>query len=198
MDDPDDYRGQGAGEKTPNALDGNPLEMLLNQAQSWLKRGMAVSLLAAVLGPLAISVEFGQAAGRGAGTGGVPNLDVKPSCRESSDPNCLTTEKAAHDDLVKAWPGFTVQEKARCAEEAKYSGPASYVLSLTCLTINANIRKLSAMENTIPGAGTGRWGARRNIIGYPSLSTAYPASAHFAIVSGAKLKAMWAISRPAG
>ena len=142
---PDDY----------NALDGNPREMLLKQVQSWLKLGMAIWLLAAILGLLAISVESGQAAGRGAGTGGVPNLDVRPSCRESSDPNCLTTEQAAHDDLIKAWLGFTVQEKARCTAETKYSGPASYVLWLTCLTINANIRKLSTVESTTSGAGTG-------------------------------------------
>jgi hypothetical protein len=154
MADPDDYRAQGACEKTHDALDGNPREMLLDRAQSWLKRGMAISLLAAVLGPLAVSVESGRAAGRRAGTVGLPKLDVRPSCRESSDPNCLTTEQAAHDDLIKAWPGFTAQEKTRCAEEAKYSGPASYVLWLTCLKINANIRNLSALESATSGAGT--------------------------------------------
>ena len=156
MVDPGDCGAQAACENTHKALDGNPCEMLLNQARSWLKRGMAISLLlAATLGPGAIGVESGQAAGRGAGTVGLPNLDVRPSCRESSDPNRLTTEQAAHDDLIKAWPGFTAQEKARCAEEAKYSGPASYVLWLTCLTIKANARNYVADQSTTPVAVTG-------------------------------------------
>jgi hypothetical protein len=79
-----------------------------------------------------------------------PNLDVKPSCRESTVPDCLSQEQFARDQLIKDWPNFTAQEKTRCAAEAKYAGAPSYVEWLTCLQINANARKVPAT-----GAGTG-------------------------------------------
>ena len=69
-------------------------------------------------------------------------------------------EKFARDALVKEWPTFRSQEKSRCAEEAN-SGPASYVLWLTCLKINANARSYSATQSTTPGAETGGATGRR-------------------------------------
>jgi hypothetical protein len=110
-----------------------------------MNRRLAISLLAVALVPGAIGIAFAQAGGRGAG--GVPNLDVRPSCRESTIPNCLSQEQIAREMLIKEWPRFTAQEKTRCAEEAKYAGPSSYVEWLTCLQINAN--------DTTPGTGTG-------------------------------------------
>ncbi len=74
----------------------------------------------------------------------VPNLDIKPSCRQSSVPDCLTEEDFARKALVEQWPKFTRQQKARCAVEATYAGPPSYVGWLTCLTINADADKVPA------------------------------------------------------
>jgi hypothetical protein len=75
---------------------------------------------------------------------GVPNFDVGPSCRDSTVPDCAGQEKFARDKLVEAWPHFTTQEKARCAVEAKYAGPPSYIGWLTCLQINADTRDIPA------------------------------------------------------
>jgi hypothetical protein len=90
----------------------------------------------------------------------VPNFNVRPSCRESTVPDCVSQEQIARDALVKEWPRFNAQEKARCAEEARHAGPPSYVEWLTCLHINANARTLStsaassAAPTTAGGAGT--------------------------------------------
>ncbi len=109
----------------------------------------AILVLAVVLFPGVIGCDFAQAAGRRAGTGGVPNLDVRPSCRESTISDCLTMEQTAREALIKEWPSYSAQDKARCATEAQYSGPPSYVEWLTCLEINAHVR------NTPLDSGTG-------------------------------------------
>jgi hypothetical protein len=72
----------------------------------------------------------------------VPNLDVKPGCRESSISDCLSLEEAARAELAKGWPNFSPREKAQCAEEAKQAGAPSYIQWLTCLQINANARNV--------------------------------------------------------
>lgn len=76
----------------------------------------------------------------------VPNLDVKPSCHQPSDwmnaADCLRDEQMARDMLSDQWPRFTAQDKARCAEETKLDGNASYIQLLTCLLINASARKV--------------------------------------------------------
>jgi hypothetical protein len=72
--------------------------------------------------------------------GRVPELDVGPSCRESTVPDCETMEKFAHDKLIKDWPTFTAHDREMCVMEEKMSGPPSYVGWLTCLEINANAR----------------------------------------------------------
>jgi hypothetical protein len=120
-----------------------------------MNRRLAVSLLAVALVPGTIGIAFAQAGGRGAGAGGVPNLDVRPSCRESTVPDCVSQEQIAREMLIKEWPRFTAQERTRCAEEAKDAGPPSYVEWLTCLQINANARKLSAVATgSEPRGGT--------------------------------------------
>jgi hypothetical protein len=82
----------------------------------------------------------------------VPQIDVGPSCRESTVHDCLSTEKLAREKLVEAWPRFTAQDKATCVMEERLAGPPSYVGWLTCLQINANARNALA---TTPGDGTG-------------------------------------------
>jgi hypothetical protein len=117
-----------------------------------MNRRLAISLLAVALVPGAFDSAFAQAGGRG--PGGIPNLDVRPSCRESSIADCLAMEQLAREALVKEWAHFSAQEKARCAEEAKYAGSPSYVEWLTCLQINANAR------NPLPAANSEAEGSR--------------------------------------
>ncbi len=47
-----------------------------------------------------------HAAGRGAGAGGVPTLDVTRSCRDTTFPDCPTKEQIARYMLVKQMAGF--------------------------------------------------------------------------------------------
>jgi hypothetical protein len=86
----------------------------------------------------------------------IPDFDVRPTCRESSVPDCLNMEKIARDKLTKDWPTFTAQDKAMCVTEEKMAGPPSYVGWLTCLGINANARspEAKATDSSAPAAAT--------------------------------------------
>jgi hypothetical protein len=125
-----------------------PIDSVMKHWSVVMHRRLAVVLLAVALTSGAIGIACAQAAGRRAGTGGVPNLDVTRSCRESSTPDCLAQEKIAREMLVKAWPDFKAQEKATCAGEAKEAGAPSYIEWLTCLQTNADARKFSATEKS--------------------------------------------------
>src|SRR5258708_31109646 len=90
----------------------------------------------------------------------VPTFDVGPSCRESSVSDCLKQEELARGKLAEQWPRFTAQEKAHCAEDARYAGHPSYVGWLTCLQIQADTRNIpattgAAPKGATPGTGTG-------------------------------------------
>ena len=104
-----------------------------------LPTGFALAL-AATSFSAAVPRHAGKASSRSMAS--VPNLDVMPSCRQSSVPDCVTEEDFARKALVEQWPKFTRQQKARCATEAGYAGPPSYVGWLTCLTINADADKV--------------------------------------------------------
>jgi hypothetical protein len=121
-----------------------------------MNRRSAIALLAAALAGVTIGTTSADAAGRGAGAGGVPTLDVTRSCNDTTFPDCANQEQIARDMLVKQWPTFTTQEKSICAEEARQAGPPSYIAWLTCLQINQNIRKFDeADKRTAAGAKMG-------------------------------------------
>jgi hypothetical protein len=103
-------------------------------------------LLAVSLVLVAIGTAFAQAGVRGAENRGVPNLDVSSSCRESTFLDCRSQEQRAREILINEWSDYTAQERRTCAKEAKQAGPPSYIVWLTCLQINENVRKSSASE----------------------------------------------------
>jgi hypothetical protein len=117
-----------------------------------MNHGLAIALLAAALVP-ALATTSAPAAGRGAGAGGVPTLDVTRSCNDTTFPDCANQEQIARDMLVKQWPTFTGQEKSICAQEARQAGPPSYIAWLTCLQINQNIRKFDEADKTAAAGG---------------------------------------------
>ena len=58
-----------------------------------------------------------------ASSGGVPALDMRPSCRaaaiaQTTIPDkmqvCMAIELRAHDRLVKNWERFTIAQRASC------------------------------------------------------------------------------------
>jgi hypothetical protein len=113
-----------------------------------MNRRSTIALLAAALAGGTLGTTSAPAAGRGAGAGGVPTLDVTRSCNDTTFPDCANQEQIARDMLVKQWPAFTGQEKSICAEEARQAGPPSYIAWLTCLQINQNIRKFDQADKT--------------------------------------------------
>ncbi len=86
----------------------------------------------------------------------VPNLDVKATCRESSIRECLSMEQAARQKLIEEWPHFTADEKKTCTFDERLAGPPSYVGWLTCLEINADVKRdVRAAESAPTGASPG-------------------------------------------
>ena len=103
---------------------------------------------------------------------GVPQLNVEQVCEGIAkqggvtfhDPaiaqekkNCLESEEAIHDELVKQWSSFTAADKTSCANESKMGGESSYTELLTCLEMARDVR---AMRNDQQGAASGAKPAR--------------------------------------
>ena len=103
---------------------------------------------------------------------GVPQLNVEQVCEGIAkqggvtfhDPaiaqekkNCLESELAIRDELVKQWSSFTAADKTSCANESKMGGESSYTELLTCLEMARNVR---AMRNEQQGAASGAKPAR--------------------------------------
>jgi hypothetical protein len=85
----------------------------------------------------------------------VPDLNVRPGCRQSNIPDCLSKEQNARKMLIEEWPRFKAQDKTKCVEEAKLGGVStSYVGLQTCLQFKENIRNIPAApkqpSSTIP------------------------------------------------
>jgi hypothetical protein len=105
-------------------------------------------------------------------TDGVPQLNVEQVCEGIAkqggvtfhDPaiaqekkNCLESEEAIHDELVKQWSSFTAADKTSCVNESKMGGESSYTELLTCLEMARDVR---AMRNEQQGAASGAKPAR--------------------------------------
>jgi hypothetical protein len=79
----------------------------------------------------------------------VPTLNVRPSCRQSTIPDCLHQEQNARKTLVEQWAKFAAEDKTKCIEEAKLGDlSTSYIGLLTCLQYKANIRKIPPPAKT--------------------------------------------------
>ncbi|HML08056.1 MAG TPA: hypothetical protein VK430_08030 [Xanthobacteraceae bacterium] len=88
---------------------------------------------------------------------GVPVLNVEQVCEGIAkqggvtfrDPaiaqekaNCLESEKAIREELVKQWPNFLAADKAHCVNESTMGGESSYTELLTCLEMARDVRTL--------------------------------------------------------
>jgi hypothetical protein len=94
----------------------------------------------------------------------VPTLNVEQVCEGIAqqggvtfhDPaiakekqNCLDSEKATREELVKQWSSFAGADKVSCVNESKMGGESSYTELLTCLEMARDVR---AMRNEAQGA----------------------------------------------
>ena len=85
-----------------------------------------------------------------AASGGVPTLDVRPSCLAAAKAQitttdrmqtCMADEQNAHDQLVKTWTKFNGADRATCVSTMMDFEP-TYTELLTCLEMASDARKL--------------------------------------------------------
>ena len=93
----------------------------------------------------------------------VPVLDIKPVCRgiadQSAEPGevggpdlafdqCVQSEQAVRQDLVKEWPTFSADDRGHCVREATMGGEASYTDLITCLEMARDVKELNSPKKT--------------------------------------------------
>jgi hypothetical protein len=91
----------------------------------------------------------------------VPSLDIEPVCRgiakqattagERGGPDlglsqCLKSEQAMREHLVKEWSTFASADKANCVGEEKLGPLPSYTDLATCLEMARDARKLNTSK----------------------------------------------------
>jgi hypothetical protein len=62
--------------------------------------------------------------------------------------NCLDSEQATRDQLVKEWASFAAPDKAACTNESRMGGESSYTELLTCLEMARDVRAMNSNEKT--------------------------------------------------
>ena len=60
--------------------------------------------------------------------------------------DCLDSEKAIRDELVKQWSSFNGADKVHCTNESRMGGESSYTELLTCLEMARDVRAMRATE----------------------------------------------------
>jgi hypothetical protein len=90
-----------------------------------------------------------------AATGGIPSVDIHKTCRaaasvmtgllsgttaEHDQDVCVSSEQAAHEQIIKDWATYSSAERTQCVRPAVYL--PSYVEWLTCLEMEKSVRTL--------------------------------------------------------
>ena len=96
-----------------------------------------------------------------AGSDSVPKLNVEQVCKgiaqqggvtfhdpaiEQEKMNCLASEQAIRDELVKQWSNFNAADRVHCVDESVMGGESSYTELLTCLEMARDVRAMRAEE----------------------------------------------------
>jgi hypothetical protein len=89
----------------------------------------------------------------------VPTLDVDQVCQgiaqqggvsfhdndmAEEKKNCLDSEQATRDELVKQWSSFAAPDKTACTNESRMGGDSSYTELLTCLEMARDVRTMQS------------------------------------------------------
>src|SRR5271170_8390297 len=69
--------------------------------------------------------------------------------------NCLDSEQAIRDELVKQWSSFASDDKTHCTNESTMGGESSYTELLTCLEMARDVRAMRTEANTAATPGSG-------------------------------------------
>jgi hypothetical protein len=87
-----------------------------------------------------------------AAQGGVPRIDVGPSCRAAAVvgrssgaqdvESCRRSEAAARESLVSQWSSFPAADRTGCYKLTTTGTPGTYSELLTCLEMRRDARNL--------------------------------------------------------
>jgi hypothetical protein len=108
-----------------------------------------------------------------AASSGVPTVDIAVTCQTSQQAlisifgaetqqtveNCLQSEKAAREQIVKNWQSFPAEGRRRCVDTTGYM--PSYVEWLTCLEMEQQVAQLRKGAATATTEGRGARAAVR-------------------------------------
>jgi len=93
----------------------------------------------------------------------VPDLNFEPICRNGAAQSltgkddrevCMQDERAARDQLAKAWSAFAPPDRARCIRISTMDRATSYVEVLTCLEMDLAVKKLHPGEDSMIDTGS--------------------------------------------
>jgi hypothetical protein len=62
--------------------------------------------------------------------------------------NCLDSEQAVRDEIVKQWSSFSPPDKTACTNESRMGGDSSYTELLTCLEMARDVRTMRSESGT--------------------------------------------------
>src|SRR5579883_416542 len=62
--------------------------------------------------------------------------------------NCLESEQAIREELVKQWSSCSPADKPACTNESEMGGESSYTELLTCLEMARDVRKMHSEQNS--------------------------------------------------
>jgi hypothetical protein len=94
---------------------------------------------------------------------GVPTLNVDQVCQgiaqqggvsfhdtdiAEEKKNCLDSENAVREELIKQWPSFAPADKSACTSESKMGGESSYTELLTCLEMARDVRAMRSDKSS--------------------------------------------------
>lgn len=92
----------------------------------------------------------------------VPTLNVQQVCQgiaqqggvsfhdtdiATEKKNCLDSEQAIRNQLVKEWSSFSASDKTACTNESRMGGDSSYTELLTCLEMARDVRSLGKEQS---------------------------------------------------
>lgn len=98
------------------------------------------------------ALAFGTSLITVAAGGGVPNLNIQPSCKAAgvegmivgrTVESCLNDEKTARDQLDKDWGTYSADDKSHCLSMVSTGGSPSYVELLSCLEMSRDAKKIA-------------------------------------------------------
>ncbi|HEX4409171.1 MAG TPA: hypothetical protein VH206_10390 [Xanthobacteraceae bacterium] len=80
--------------------------------------------------------------------------------------NCMDSEQAIRDELVKQWGSFVAADKTHCTNESVMGGESSYTELLTCLEMARDVRTMHTEQETSSDAQAAPGAAPKAPVGH--------------------------------